>query len=158
MKRVMTYQTLCSMAFCLFLGGWVGSLNAANEFSYLSDPTKPPEGFRSAAASTNSTNQPSSGGAAQAADANKDTDGQATKQVLTLIRIDVRTGQGMAVLNGRMVRVGDRIDDARVIAINASGVALETPKGKQKYSLWENTSVADSMTDAASKNGGKDKP
>jgi hypothetical protein len=144
------------LAVCLLLSVWAGFVNAGNAFSSLADPTKPPEGFGPVAASANSASQQTNG--EPLATAGSTDTGQTSEQALTLIRIDVRTGQGMAVLNGRMVRVGDRIGDARVIAINATGVELATSNGKQKYSLWEKTSVADLMTDAASKDSGKDKP
>jgi len=158
MKRFLTQYARHSVALCLLFSVWGVPVNAANEFSYLADPTKPPEGFGPVTASTNVTTQQASGGADPLVNAGEVSDGQTSKQGLTLIRIDVRTGQGMAIWNGRMVRVGDRIDDSRVTNINATGVELDTPKGKRKYSLWESSNVADLMTDTALKDGGKDKP
>lgn len=158
MKKPFMHYARHSFALCLLLSAWGVPVNAANDFSYLADPTKPPEGFGPVTASTNATTQQAGGGAVQSESTGKNADNETTKQALTLIRIDVRTGQGMAIWNGRMVRVGDRIEDARVTAINATGVELDTPKGKRKYSLWESANVTDLMTDAASKDGGKDKP
>lgn len=160
MSHVLMRTSRYCGAVYLLMGACLVPVVAANEFSYLPDPTKPPAGFGPASNGPQGANaqQQATAGNGTLLDANAAASGQAAQQALTLVRIDVRTGQGMAILNGRTVRVGDRIGEARVSAINATGIELQTPKGTRKYSLWENTSVADLMTDAASQDGGKDKP
>jgi hypothetical protein len=50
-------------------------------------------------------------------------------------------GRRVAVINGKPVEVGDRIDGAEVLAIGTGGVRLRTPEGERDLDLAGAVSV-----------------
>lgn len=58
---------------------------------------------------------------------------------LTLQQIRISDSDAVAVINNRLVRVGDDIDGATVIAIKAGTVDVKIRQKRQKLSLLNNT-------------------
>ncbi|WP_419813208.1 hypothetical protein [Bacterioplanoides sp.] len=63
-------------------------------------------------------------------------------QTLNLQQILVRDQQRYAVINDEIVTVGDRIQQATVVAIRQSSVTLKTTKSRFVLSLLESSSIS----------------
>lgn len=101
---------------------WAGSVGAAD----LGDPTRPPAGFNQQAGSEEAP--------------------QAAPMVVnTLFLMGARP---YALVDGQVVRVGDRLEAGRVVKINESGVWLKTPTGSRQLEL---------LPDVRKKPAGQDK-
>jgi len=59
--------------------------------------------------------------------------------VLTLQQIRVSPTDAVAVINNQLVRVGDNIDGAQVLAIKAGVVTVKIRQKRQELSLLNNT-------------------
>jgi hypothetical protein len=123
----------------------------------LPDPTRPPAGMvpvPPGAAGANSADQAASAAATASAPAAA----KAPLNQLTLVRVDAKTGQGLAMIGGRMVRVGDTVGGAMVTAVDATGVTLSTTRGLRRMSLWHSTNKASETPTAADQGSAKEKP
>lgn len=58
---------------------------------------------------------------------------------LNLQQIRIRSGDALAVINGRIVRVGDSIDGAKVTAILPASVRVKIRQKERELSLLTNT-------------------
>jgi MSHA biogenesis protein MshK len=94
--------------------------SAAAAQAALPDPTRPPA-------------------AASAEDTSKPVAGQATKPAHRLQSVLIAPDRKLAVIDGRTVPIGGRIDDALVVAITESGVTLR--RGAQTETLPLNAGV-----------------
>jgi MSHA biogenesis protein MshK len=81
------------------------------------DPTRPPAGFESAPAGSAVPAQPA----------------PAKAGLQTIIRR--ANGKPAAVINGRVVELGGRIGDARLVNVNEDSVVLQTPAGRETLRL-----------------------
>ncbi len=59
--------------------------------------------------------------------------------VLTLQQVRVSPTDAVAVINNQLVRVGDKIDGAQVLAIKAGVVTVKIRQKRQELSLLNNT-------------------
>lgn len=79
------------------------------------DPTRPPAGFESGATSSAVPAPPANAG------------------LQTIVR---RTnGRPAAIINGRLVELGGRIGDARLVKVGEDSVVLQTPAGRETLRL-----------------------
>lgn len=59
---------------------------------------------------------------------------RAARPRLTLIRMDAY-GRGVALIDGRLLSIGDRVGDAVLASMDAQGVVLRSAKGWQRLPL-----------------------
>ena len=108
----------------------VGGVHAA-EVIMLADPTRPPNVVlrqQQAMGSPGGAAMPLAPEAASAP-------ASAAKRPprLSAVRISAELGH-VALIDGRLVSVGDRVGDAQVVSMDTEGVMLRGPKGLQR--LW----------------------
>lgn len=118
------------------LAGLCGAPVRALEPGALSDPTRPPAslagatraegGAMLAGAAPGAAARPASGSSAVSA--------RAARPRLTLIRMDAY-GRGVALIDGRLLSIGDRVGDAVLASMDAQGVVLRSAKGWQRLPL-----------------------
>jgi len=125
---------------------------SAQSLASLPDPTRPPAGLMPEPAMPPGT-APLAASAASAPSAPP----AENMAGLTLVRVDARTGKGMALIGGRMVSVGDRVGQAVVTAVDTQGVTLRTSRGTRRLSLWNPSSQA-SETPSAVNDSEKETP
>lgn len=93
--------------------GWLvaGSLGAHGAGADFHDPTRPPEAV-----------SPSAAGVAPPA---------------MIVQSIMRDTHGYAAtIDGKRVRVGDRLGDSRILAISETSVTLHTPEGREVLALF----------------------
>ena len=100
------------------LAAWLGTAASACMAQGLPDPTRPPPMLMGAASA------PQAARAASAAV----TVPPAPPPRLLSIQVP-REGEPSALVNDRLLRVGDRLGDRTVAAIDAQGISLRSPKG-----------------------------
>ena len=99
------------------LAAWLGTAATACMAQGLPDPTRPPPMLMGAASA------PQAARAASAA-------AVPTAAPPRLLSIQVpREGEPSALVDDRLLRVGDRLGDGTVAAIDAQGISLRSPKG-----------------------------
>lgn len=124
-------------ALCLWAAVcWMPVPSQSQSSSILPDPTRPPVGVSTAARTDAS---PVVEGApvreaVRAASAPRAASSGPPRPRLTLIRLDVN-GEGVALIDGRLMSIGDRTGDAVLASIDAQGVVLRGPKGWQRLPL-----------------------
>lgn len=59
--------------------------------------------------------------------------------VLTLQQVLIRGGSAVAVINNQLVRTGDYVDGAKVVAISASSVRVKIRQQERELSLLTDT-------------------
>lgn len=140
------------------LGALVGVWSRAADVIVLADPTRPPNAVLRAMNARNGGGQaavpaPAAPDAASAASA-------PAKPVHREPRLtSVRVSQGLgsvALIDGRLVQVGDRVGDGTVASIDDDGVVLRGPKGAQRLSLTPAASKRWPGMDSPAKGGGKE--
>lgn len=96
----------------------------------LPDPTRPPANLSTGGRSDAASMTPGGGASAAArpAPGASGASAQVARPRLTLIRLDAQ-GRGVALIDGRLLSVGDRVGDAVVASIDAQGVVLRGAKG-----------------------------
>lgn len=112
----------------LLLAGLCG----ATALDGIGDPTRPPAGVMLSAAAA------ASAAASGVAPAEAPPPEDRPKPVvldLQSIRYQPDTGQAVAVINGEVVEVGDKVGDMRVISISRHGAELKGPAGVRKLTL-----------------------
>lgn len=130
-----------------------------SELAALPDPTRPPLSLVTVAGGGAGLNAAAAASAASSASgASSPSAADTPVNLLTLVRIDAKTGLGVAMLGGRMVAVGDRVGDAVVAGVDASGITLRTARGTRRMSLWGLSNKASETPTAATKGGIKEKP
>jgi MSHA biogenesis protein MshK len=83
----------------------------------LADPTRPPGAVAAPAAAASATPP------------------KATAAPPRLQSVQLgRTGEATALVDGRLLRVGDAIGEAKVVAIDLHGLQLQGPRGRER--LW----------------------
>ncbi len=127
----------------------------SSELAALPDPTRPPASMVTVAGGAAAANAASAASAASGASAPTDA---APLNLLTMVRIDAKSRSGVAVIGGRMVTVGDRVGDAVVASIDATGITLRTARGIKRMPLWGSFNKASETPSAAAKGGIKEKP
>lgn len=144
----------------------------------VTDPTKPPSGVmlkmlgdragrgsksaasESAAADAVSA-MPAASGASAAASAASSASGAAVEKsdpwAVSSIRIDLATGEGVAIVGDDLVHVGDTVRGMKVVAITASEVQLKGPEGIRKLQLPDVIEQSGAKSARAAKRGRKEK-
>lgn len=141
----------------------------------VTDPTKPPSGvllrmmgdragrgLRSTAGETAtalSAMPASSGASAAAGSASAATGSEASKPTplsVSSIRVDLATGEGVAIVGDDLVHVGDTVRGMRVVAITASEVQLKGPEGIRKLQLPDVIEQSGAKAARAAKRGRKE--
>lgn len=61
--------------------------------------------------------------------------GEASKTAARLQSVLISPGRRVAVIDGRLVRVGERVGDATLVAISESQVVLQGPGGRETLKL-----------------------
>jgi hypothetical protein len=56
-----------------------------------------------------------------------------------LSAILISSDRRLAVVNGKLLQIGDSVDNGKVLAINTNSVVIEAPTGKQELKLFTNT-------------------
>ena len=102
------------------------------------DPTRPPwnAGARSPGAAQSPTPNPAGTPAATPPAVAREPQAPVAAYALVSAVLIGPDRTASAVINGRVVRVGDKFEDATVVAIDASGVRLHSPKGRIHLGLW----------------------
>lgn len=116
----------------------IALLAAAVQAQPVADPTRPAAALISEPATPRLVSAPSPKPAAAA---------PAPLPALQSVQIP-RDGAPNALLGGQVVRVGDRIGEHLVTAIDGQGVSLRGPRGEQRLALFAN------VTKSASREGG----
>ena len=170
---------------CLLLGGVLASMLAMAvgavepDLKGVSDPTKPPpgvmlkmtgEGHAGHGAKSDERGVPgadalaamsaasaASGASAPASTASGADAGHVDPWVVTSIRIDLATGQGVALVGDEVVMVGDKVHGMSVVAISASEVQLKGPDGIRKLVLADANEPSRAKPARAAKRGRKEK-
>lgn len=141
----------------VLLGAW----SQAADVIVLSDPTRPPSAVLRAMSSKGSGGQGAGLSAASAAPgASAPASGASAPAVRREPRLmSVRVGAdhgSVALLDGRLVMVGDRVGDATVASIDDDGVVLRGPKGSQRLSLTPAASKRWPGMESPASGGGKE--
>jgi hypothetical protein len=124
------------MNVCVFTGRplrtalWLASLLAAHAVADpVPDPTRPMATLLGDTADTRPAKTARSGAPAAAASA------VTAAPRLQSVRLAANPSASTALLDGRLVRLGDRIGDASIAAIDRHGITLRGPRGEQRLSL-----------------------
>ncbi len=149
------------LLFCL---GGVGALAAAWSWAadviVLPDPTRPPNavlramsikqggGLAAPAAPAALAASGAASGASAAAPARRE-------PRLMSVRVSAEHGN-VALLDGRLVAVGDRVGDSTVVSIDDDGVVLRGAKGSQRLSLTPTASKRWPGKESPASGGGKE--
>ncbi|HEX5355623.1 MAG TPA: hypothetical protein VFW93_05375 [Aquabacterium sp.] len=141
----------------------------------VTDPTKPPSGVmlkmlgdragrgarsgsgESGAAEAQAAMPAASGASAPAAAASGADSSQPDPWAVSSIRIDLATGDGVALVGDELVKVGDTVHGMKVVAISASEVHLKGPEGIRKLVLPDVIEQSRAKTARAAKRGRKEK-
>lgn len=110
----------------------------AQDLKGIGDPTRPPARLwvkRGADAASEPAMSASAVEAAAAASAAAAAAASATH--LSAIRYDVRTSEGLALINDEWVSVGDKVKGMSVMSIAQDAVLLNGPKGARRLTLFE---------------------
>ena len=115
--------------FLFHAGLWLLAAAPAHAAPALADPTRP-AGFTTRAASTPAVRSGGVGGVA-------DADAAVLAPVrLTLQSLQVSAGgESSALVDGRVVRVGDRLGETVVVTIDTQGILLRGPRYEQRIAL-----------------------
>lgn len=139
-------------------GGCLLALASAQalELGALPDPTRPPTSMARGEGAALPAG-PGAAVAARAASAASAPPAAPARPRLTLIRLDVN-GRGVALIDGRLLSVGDRVGDAVLASIDAQGVVLRGARGWQRLPLIAPaaSNKAVTPTSAVSEHGGKE--
>ena len=119
------------------------AMSAEPDLRGVGDPTKPPPGVWArqlgAAVGTSPEDAASAAAAAAAASAASAAaaEAEATARALTVtaIRIDLATGEGVAVVGEDVVKVGDKVRGMTVVAITHDAVQLKGPTESRRLVL-----------------------
>jgi MSHA biogenesis protein MshK len=149
------------LSLCL---GSVGVLAAAWAWAdviVLPDPTRPPNAVlramsvRQAGGPAPMAAAPAAQPASTAASGASAPEPAKRMPRLTSVRLSADLGN-LALLDGRMVRVGDRVGDSTVVSIDDDGVVLRGPKGLQRLSLTPTVSKRWPGKESPASGGGKE--
>lgn len=125
---------------CLGSAGALAGAWAWADVIVLPDPTRPPNAVLRAMSAKQGGGQAPMAAAPAAQPASAAASGasapEPAKRVprLTSVRLSAELGS-VALLDGRMVGVGDRVGDSTVVSIDDDGVVLRGAKGLQRLSL-----------------------
>jgi hypothetical protein len=110
---------------------------AAADFKGIGDPTLPPVGVAISAAGAASATASLPGHAPGQAQAPAPSEQRPKPVALDLqsIRFRPDTGHAVAVINGEVVEVGDKVAEMRVMSISRHGAELKGPAGLRKLTL-----------------------
>ena len=143
------------------VGALAAAWSRAADVIVLPDPTRPPNAVLRAmtaknagasaapAASSQQAAEPASGASAPARPVKREAR-------LTSVRVSANGHDNVALLDGQLVRAGDRVGDSTVASIDDNGVVLRGPKGLQRLSLTPEGSKRWPGMDSPAKSGGKE--
>ncbi len=130
------------------MNGWLAllallpllAMSAEPDLRGVGDPTRPPPGVwahQLGAATGSSPEEAASAAAAASAASAAAAEAEATARALTVtaIRIDLATGEGVAVVGEDVVKVGDKVRGMTVVAITHDAVQLKGPKESRRLVL-----------------------
>jgi hypothetical protein len=142
-------------------GVLAGVCSRAADVIVLADPTRPPTAVLRAMTGPKGGGAPAvpmlSAPAASEAASGASAPARPVRREGRLTSVRVSAGLGsVALLDGRLVQVGDRVDDATVALIDDDGVVLRGPKGLQRLSLTPAASKRWPGMDSPAKGGGKE--
>lgn len=154
-RRLLLLGVLCMGLTC----AW----SQAAEVIVLPDPTRPPGAVLRAMSAKNPGGQaalPAASAAPAAAEAASGASA-ASRPVrrearLTSVRVSPSLGN-VALIDGQMVQVGDRVGDSTVVSIDDDGVALRGSRGLERLSLTPAASKRWPGSDSPAKGGAKER-
>lgn len=116
-------------------------LGSAQDLKGISDPTRPPASLiakRAGASASEPAMSASAAEAASAAVAAAAASAAAARAInLAAIRYDVGRSEGLALINGEWVHVGDKVHGMSVMSITQDAVLLSGAKGVRRLKLFE---------------------
>lgn len=130
------------------MNGWLAltallplmAMSAEPDLRGVGDPTKPPPSVWARQLSSGGASSPeeaASAAAAASAASAAAAEAEATARALTVtaIRIDLATGEGVAVVGEEVVKVGDKVRGMTVVAITHDAVQLKGPTESRRLVL-----------------------
>ncbi|RRS03084.1 hypothetical protein EIP75_17330 [Aquabacterium soli] len=140
-------------------GVLTGALSWAADVIVLPDPTRPPNAvLRSMSAKSAGGVAPVPVPAQAASDAASGASApRASRREGRLTSVRVSPGYAsVALLDGRLVQLGDRVGDSTVASIDEDGVVLRGPRGQERLSLIPTAGKRRPGMDYPAKSGGKE--
>jgi len=133
----MTNTWARAAAACLVLLCLAGMVVQAQDLKGIGDPTRPPpgavlsveEGAASAASSPESAASDAEQGEQEAAKP------RAPEWSLQAIRVDVRDGRAVALINDQLVHVGDTVEEMRLVSLSRNVAVLKGRTGTRRLAL-----------------------
>lgn len=147
----------------LILGWWAASVftatwSRAADVIVLPDPTRPPNAVLRAMSAKNTGAMPAAPQASTDVASGASAPARPVKREarLTSVRVSASGHDNVALIDGQLVQVGDRVGDSTVASIDDNGVVLRGPKGSQRLSLIPEGGKRWPGMDSPAKSGGKE--
>ena len=125
----------------------------------LPDPTRPPNSVKWSSPSSGASGAPGLAAPAAASGASSAATAKAAASSPRRL-LSIRTtgeGEGMALIDGQLVSVGDRVGNATVVSMDSDTVVLRGAQGLQKLSLMPTVNKTAPGAESAAGRGAKER-